>query len=69
MNEDHKQGRRKQIESRGARIIKNLDKQKRKKCLWLRLPVCITLQQQKKGGGVAKVPTPMLRIKISEHLS
>lgn len=46
MNEDHKQGRRKQIESRGARIIKNLDKQKR-----LRLPVCITLQQQKKGGG------------------
>lgn len=69
MNEDHKQGRWKQIESRGARIIKNLDKQKRKKCLWLRLPVCITLQQQKKGGGVAKVPAPMLRIKISEHLS
>lgn len=68
MNEDHKQGRRKQIESRGARIIKNLDKQKRKKCLWLRLPVCITLQQ-KKRGGVAKVPAPMLRIKISEHLS
>lgn len=24
---------------------------------------------KKKGGGVAKVPAPMLRIKISEHLS
>lgn len=43
-----------QNKSEGARIIRNLDKQKKKKGFWLWL--CLTLQKKCVGGGAKTMP-------------